>query len=82
MRLQPIGFTVDVLQELVILISDSPHANFGGGGGTFAFKHSLVPISPASGQPYQPSPTSHKAYWENTFITVTRAMSDYLLDLE
>ena len=31
---------------------------------------------------YQPSPASPKAYWENTFVTASRAMKDYLLDME
>lgn len=31
---------------------------------------------------YHPTPPSYKAHWENTFITASRAMNDYLLDLE
>jgi len=38
-----------------------------------------VSHSPGS---YQPEPLSYKAHWENTFIPASRAMSDYLLDLE
>ena len=40
----------------------------------------LFPLSlPAA---YHPTPPSYKAHWENTFITASRAMNDYLLDLE
>ena len=31
---------------------------------------------------YHPTPRSYNAHWENTFITASRAMNDYLLDLE
>ena len=31
---------------------------------------------------YKVQPPSVKAYWQNTFVTASRAMTDYLLDLE